>query len=67
MSSSRSYAVPILLIFLLGLSLQFLNGGAVNSDASGKILIEVIIIESPGCPKCAAMERSLGQIGEDCL
>jgi len=65
MSSSRSYAVPILLILLLGLSLQLLNNGAVNSDASGKIRIEVMTIESPGCPKCVAMERSLGRIDKD--
>jgi cytochrome c biogenesis protein CcdA/glutaredoxin len=65
MSSSRSYAVLILLILLLGLSLQLLNYGAENSDASGKIRIEVTIIESPGCPKCVAMERSLERIDKD--
>lgn len=63
MRRGRSYAVPIVLLFLLGLYLLFLNGGA--SAASGKSPVEVITIESPGCTKCAAMERTLGHINED--
>jgi cytochrome c-type biogenesis protein len=63
MRSGRSYAVPIVLLFILGLYLLFLNGGA--SAASGKSPVEVITIESPGCTKCAAMERTLGHINED--
>ena len=66
MRQGRSYAVPIVLLFLLGLYLLFLNGGAsAAGGVSDKNAVEVIIIETPGCTKCAAMERTLGQINED--
>ena len=57
----RFYAVPIVLMLILGLALQFMN----EDTTVGKNATEAIIIESPGCPKCAAMERALGKIDEE--
>jgi len=54
------FAVVIALIILVGLALPFSN----DSIASGKSATEVILIESPGCTKCAAAQRVLGEVGK---
>jgi cytochrome c biogenesis protein CcdA/glutaredoxin len=52
------------LILLVSVALVFSNGVAPNGkDDTGAA--EVIIINSPGCTKCAAAERALEKIGRD--
>lgn len=54
----------IILLLLFGVAVLFSNGLA----AAGKTVAdaaEVILIESPGCTKCAAAERTLERIGQD--
>jgi cytochrome c-type biogenesis protein len=51
----------LVLILLASVALTFHSGVA----ATGKDAIEVILIKSPGCTKCAAAERALEKIGQD--
>jgi cytochrome c-type biogenesis protein len=51
----------LVLILLASVALTFHSGVA----ATGKDAVEVILIKSPGCTKCAAAERALEKIGQD--
>ncbi|HOV52094.1 MAG TPA: hypothetical protein PKV83_04055, partial [Methanothrix sp.] len=56
--------MPLLKVIV---ALVLISGVAAASTtlAQGKDASEVILINSPGCTKCAAAERVLGQVGEE--
>lgn len=52
------FKVIVALVLIAGMA------AANTTHAQGKDSNEVILIDSPGCTKCAAAERVLGQVGE---
>lgn len=61
---SRIVVVSIALVFVLLVSVALLfSNGVVAIGKNDTNAVEVILIESPGCTKCAASERALEKIG----
>jgi cytochrome c-type biogenesis protein len=54
------YTFIITLFLIVGIAVPFSNGGI----DTGNNATEVILIESPGCSKCAAAERMLDKVGQ---